>query len=134
MTAAASIARRCSPRRAQRGLVAPGANLSDEEIDSLIFLPSFSTAESVSSISGRGVGMDVVKRNMQALGGRITVDSRMGSGTRLTLSLPLTLAILDGMVVGVGGETYIIPLTNIMESLRPKPGDIHPWSVAATSW
>jgi two-component system chemotaxis sensor kinase CheA len=109
----------------ERGLVAPGAILSDEEIDNLIFLPGFSTAESVSSVSGRGVGMDVVKRNMQALGGRIGIESKLGSGTRLTLSLPLTLAVLDGMVVGVGAETYIIPLTMIMESLRPKPAEVH---------
>jgi len=109
-----------------RGLIAPCASLSDEEIDGLIFLPGFSTAENVSSISGRGVGMDVVKRNMQALGGRITVDSQFGAGSRFILSLPLTLAVLDGMVVAVGAETYIVPLTQIRESLRPVEGDIHP--------
>jgi two-component system chemotaxis sensor kinase CheA len=108
-----------------RGIVAPGQVLGDEEIDDLIFLPSFSTAEAVSSISGRGVGMDVVKRNMQALGGRIAVQSRLGAGSLFTLSLPLTLAVLDGMVVAVGAETYIIPLTNIVESLRPAAADIH---------
>jgi len=110
----------------ERGLIAPSASLSDEEIDGLIFLPGFSTAENVSSISGRGVGMDVVKRNMQALGGRITVESRFGAGSRFNLSLPLTLAVLDGMVVAVGAETYIVPLTQIRESLRPVEGDIHP--------
>lgn len=110
----------------QRGLVPSDANLSNEEIDDLIFLPGFSTAEAVSSISGRGVGMDVVRRNMQALGGRISVTSRLGAGSRFTLSLPLTLAILDGMAVAVGAETYIIPLTNIMESLRPRRDDLHP--------
>lgn len=109
-----------------RGLVPPNAGLSDEEIDNLIFLPGFSTADSVSAISGRGVGMDVVKRNMQALGGRITVESEFGKGSRFVLSLPLTLAVLDGMVVAVGPETYIVPLTHIMESLRPQPSDIHP--------
>jgi two-component system chemotaxis sensor kinase CheA len=109
-----------------RGLVAPGSALSDEEIDNLIFLPGFSTAENISSISGRGVGMDVVKRNMQALGGRITVESEFGVGSRFVLSLPLTLAVLDGMVVAVGAETYIVPLTQIRESLRPKPVDIRP--------
>jgi two-component system chemotaxis sensor kinase CheA len=103
-----------------------GATLSDEEIDNLIFLPAFSTADSVSSISGRGVGMDVVKRNVQSLGGRINVQSRFGSGSRFILSLPLTLAVLDGMVVSVGKETYIIPLTAIIESLRPRRADIHP--------
>jgi two-component system chemotaxis sensor kinase CheA len=109
-----------------RGLVAAGAVLSDEEIDNLIFLPAFSTADKVSNISGRGVGMDVVKRNVQALGGRINVQSRFGAGSRFILSLPLTLAVLDGMVVSVGRETYIIPLTAIIESLRPQPADIHP--------
>lgn len=109
-----------------RGLVAAGATLSDEEIDNLIFLPAFSTADVVSNISGRGVGMDVVKRNVQSLGGRITVQSRFGAGSRFTLSLPLTLAVLDGMVVSVGKETFIIPLTAIIESLRPQAADIHP--------
>ncbi len=109
-----------------RGLIPPGSALSDEEIDNLIFLPGFSTAENVSSISGRGVGMDVVKRNMQALGGRITVESEFGTGSRFILSLPLTLAVLDGMVVAVGAETYIVPLTQIRESLRPKTADIRP--------
>jgi len=109
-----------------RGLVPPGAALSDEEIDNLIFLPAFSTADKVSNISGRGVGMDVVKRNVQSLGGRISVQSRLGAGSRFILSLPLTLAVLDGMIISVGKETYIIPLTAIIESLRPKPADIHP--------
>ncbi len=108
-----------------RGLLAADAILTDEEVDQLIFLPGFSTAEAVTDVSGRGVGMDVVKRNIQALGGRITVESRAGRGSRFLLSLPLTLAILDGMAVAVGPETYIIPLTNIMESLRPKPDSIH---------
>ena len=109
-----------------RGLVAAGATLSDEEIDNLIFLPAFSTADVVSNISGRGVGMDVVKRNVQSLGGRITVQSKFGAGSRFTLSLPLTLAVVDGMVVSIGKETFIIPLTAIIESLRPQPADIHP--------
>ena len=110
----------------QRGLVPAGAILSEEEIDNLIFLPAFSTADKISNISGRGVGMDVVKRNVQSLGGRITVQSRFGSGSRFIMSLPLTLAVLDGMVVSVGKETYIIPLTAIIESLRPQTADIHP--------
>lgn len=109
----------------ERGLVAPTAVLSDEEIDNLIFVPGFSTASKVSNISGRGVGMDVVRRNIQALGGRITVESRRGNGSRFVLSLPLTLAVLDGMVVAVGAESYVVPLTSIVESLRPKPADIH---------
>ncbi|PPQ29301.1 hypothetical protein CCS01_22045 [Rhodopila globiformis] len=110
----------------QRGLVAADTTPTPEEIDGLIFMPGFSTAEAVSDISGRGVGMDVVRRNIHALGGRISVTSAAGVGSRFTLSLPLTLAILDGMAVAVGGETFIIPLTNIMESLRPRREDLHP--------
>jgi two-component system chemotaxis sensor kinase CheA len=105
----------------ERGIVAPDANLSEEEIDNLIFAPGFSTAEKVSNISGRGVGMDVVRRNVQALGGRIGVSSRFGNGTSFTLSLPLTLAVLDGMIVKVGDQTFVIPLGNIVESLRAQP-------------
>jgi two-component system chemotaxis sensor kinase CheA len=112
-------------RARERGLVAADVTPSDEEIDQLIFLPGFSTAEALSSVSGRGVGMDVVRRNVQALGGRITLQSRAGAGSRFVLSLPLTLAILDGMIVAVGRESYIVPLTNIIESLRPKPREIH---------
>ena len=108
-----------------RGVVAPDAKLSDEDIDHLIFLPAFSTADTVSNISGRGVGMDVVKRNVQSLGGRISIQSRLGHGSKFTLSLPLTLAVVDGMVVSVGNETFIVPLTAIIESLRPIKADIH---------
>ena len=122
----AGIARdRVLAKARSRGLVTPDACLTDDEVDQLIFLPGFSTAEAVSDVSGRGVGMDVVKRNIQALGGRITLESRAGHGSRFLLSLPLTLAILDGMAVAVGQESYIIPLTNIMESLRPRPDCIH---------
>ena len=109
-----------------RGLVPAGANPSDDEIDNLIFLPAFSTADVISNISGRGVGMDVVKRNVQALGGRISVRSRFGHGSSFSLSLPLTLAVVDGMVVSVGRETFIIPLVAIVENLRPQVADIHP--------
>jgi two-component system chemotaxis sensor kinase CheA len=109
----------------ERGLVEPGAIMTDEEVDSLIFAPSLSTAESVSNISGRGVGMDVVKRNIQSLGGRISVESKEGVGTKFTLSLPLTLAVLDGMVVAVGSETYLVPITVISESMRPPKEWIH---------
>ena len=108
----------------ERGIVAPDVNLSEEEIDNLIFAPGFSTAETVSNISGRGVGMDVVRRNVQALGGRIGVSSRFGNGTSFTLSLPLTLAVLDGMIVKVGEQTFVIPLGNIVESLRALPGQL----------
>jgi len=109
----------------EKGLVPAGASLSDEEIDNLIFLPGFSTADKVSNISGRGVGMDVVRRNITSLGGRIGVYSTPGEGSRFVLSLPLTLAVLDGMVISVGEERFVLPLTNIVESLRPKQADLH---------
>ncbi|HVY85157.1 MAG TPA: chemotaxis protein CheA [Caulobacterales bacterium] len=108
----------------QKGLIAADATLSDEEIDNLIFMPGFSTAAAVSNISGRGVGMDVVKRSIQSLGGRISITSEPGRGSTFTLSLPLTLAVLDGMVVTVGGQTLVAPLTAIIETLRPKPDEI----------
>jgi two-component system chemotaxis sensor kinase CheA len=108
-----------------KGLIAPDAILSDEEIDNLIFLPGFSTASEISDISGRGVGMDVVKRSIQALGGRISITSRPGQGSTFTMSLPLTLAVLDGMVVTVAQQTLVVPLTAIVETLQPKAGDVH---------
>jgi two-component system, chemotaxis family, sensor kinase CheA len=108
-----------------KGLLAADAQLTDEETDNLIFLPGFSTAGVVSDISGRGVGMDVVRRSVQALGGRISITSTPGHGSIFTLSLPLTLAVLDGMVVDVAGQTLVIPLTAIIESLRPKPEEVH---------
>jgi two-component system chemotaxis sensor kinase CheA len=110
----------------KKGLIAPDIQLTDEEIDNLIFLPGFSTADKISDVSGRGVGMDVVKRSVQALGGRISITSRPGLGSTFTLSLPLTLAVLDGMVVDVAGETLVIPLACIVESLRPKAEEIRP--------
>jgi two-component system, chemotaxis family, sensor kinase CheA len=109
----------------RKGLIEPDAQLSDSEIDNLIFLPGFSTVSTVSNISGRGVGMDVVKRSIQSLGGRISIASRPGMGSTFSLSLPLTLAVLDGMVVSTSGQTLIVPLTSIVETLRPKAGDIH---------
>jgi two-component system chemotaxis sensor kinase CheA len=109
-----------------KGLISPDLTLTDEEIDNLIFLPGFSTADKISDVSGRGVGMDVVKRSVQALGGRISISSRPGLGSTFTLSLPLTLAVLDGMVVDVAGETLVIPLACIVESLRPKLEEIRP--------
>ncbi|OYX34959.1 MAG: chemotaxis protein CheA [Caulobacterales bacterium 32-69-10] len=107
-----------------KGLIDPQAQLSDEEVDNLIFLPGFSTAATISDVSGRGVGMDVVKRSIQALGGRITITSRPGAGSTFSLSLPLTLAVLDGMVVGAAGQTLVAPLTAIIESLQPKAEDV----------
>lgn len=109
----------------ERGLVAPDAALSEDEVDNLIFLPGFSTASVVSDISGRGVGMDVVKRSIQALGGRISISSVQGHGSTFTLSLPLTLAVLDGMVVTVAGQTLVAPLTAIVETLQPKRSQVH---------
>lgn len=104
----------------ERGLVSPEAKLSNEEIDNLIFAPGFSTAATVSNISGRGVGMDVVRRNISALGGRISISSRQGEGSTFTMALPLTLAILDGMIVTVGDQTFVLPLNHIVETLRPR--------------
>jgi two-component system chemotaxis sensor kinase CheA len=106
-------------------LIPADANLSDEEIDNLIFLPGFSTADKISDISGRGVGMDVVKRSIQALGGRISITSKPGQGSVFTMSLPLTLAVLDGMVVTVAGQTLVVPLTAIVETLQPEASAIH---------
>jgi two-component system, chemotaxis family, sensor kinase CheA len=108
-----------------RGLVGSDPALTEEEINNLIFLPGFSTAESVSDISGRGVGMDVVRRNIQDLGGRISVKSERGRGMTIQLALPLTLAVMDGMVIRVASETYVMPMSSIVECLRPPASDIH---------
>ena len=108
----------------EKGLVAPDAVLSKEEIDLLIFAPGFSTAAQITNVSGRGVGMDVVRQNVKDLGGRITIESEPGVGTIFTLTLPLTLAISDGMVVNVGDQTLVVPLANVVESLRPDPAEV----------
>ncbi len=108
-----------------RGLIAEDAVLTDDEVDNLIFLPGFSTAETITDVSGRGVGMDVVKRSIQALGGRISISSVPGKGSTFTLSLPLTLAVLDGMVVSAAEQTLVAPLSAIVESLTPSVEDIH---------
>lgn len=107
-----------------RKIVTADARLTDDEIDNLIFAPGFSTAEQVSNISGRGVGLDVVKQAIQGLGGRVSISSEPGKGTAFSLSLPLTLAIADGMIVSCGGETLILPLNNVVESLQAKPGEL----------
>ncbi|MEA3093680.1 MAG: two-component system, chemotaxis family, sensor kinase CheA [Caballeronia sp.] len=99
--------------------------MSDDEVWQLIFMPGFSTAEQVTDISGRGVGMDVVKRNIQAMGGHVEIQSREGRGTTTKIVLPLTLAILDGMSVKVGSEIFILPLNFVMESLQPVADDIY---------
>lgn len=98
--------------------------MTDAEVWQLIMMPGFSTAEVVTDVSGRGVGMDVVKKNIEGLGGRVELESVPGHGTRVIIRLPLTLAILDGMSVGVGGEIFIVPLTAIVESLQPRMLDI----------
>lgn len=111
--------KRLFEKAVEKGIVTENAKLSDEEIDDLIFAPGFSTAKEVTDVSGRGVGMDVVRRNINNLGGRISVQSVYGKGTRFTLTIPLTLAVLDGMLVAVGREKYILPLTSIVESFQP---------------
>ena len=108
-----------------KGLIARDLDLGDPEIDKLLFLPGFSTASQVSDLSGRGVGMDVVKSAIQALGGRVAISSDPGHGTVMAISLPLTLAVLDGMIVEIAGETMVVPITAILETLRPTSKDLH---------
>jgi two-component system chemotaxis sensor kinase CheA len=107
----------------ERGLSVPD-NPTDAQVWDLIFQPGFSTADAVTDLSGRGVGMDVVRRNIQALGGEVQLESRTGHGTRVLIRLPLTLAILDGMTVSVAGETLILPLAYVLEALQPQADDI----------
>jgi two-component system chemotaxis sensor kinase CheA len=103
----------------ERGLLSAGDDLTPEQIQAIIFHPGFSTAEQVSEISGRGVGMDVVRRNVEALGGTVTLRSIEGKGTTIGIKLPLTLAVLEGQVVRVGDQTYVLPLVSIVESIQP---------------
>lgn len=110
--------------KARENNIAVSENPKDEEVWQLIFAPGFSTAAAVTDVSGRGVGMDVVKRNVQSLGGRIDIESRAGQGATFTIHLPLTLAIVDGMCVSVGEQTFIIPLVHIVESMQPATKDI----------
>ncbi len=107
----------------ERGLQV-SEQMTDQEVFHLIFEAGFSTAEQVTDVSGRGVGMDVVRRNIQSMGGRVEIDSMLGVGTRMTVRLPLTLAILDGMSIAVGDQTYILPLSYVIESFQPQMGDI----------
>lgn len=102
----------------EKGLVSPDANLSDKEIFNLIFEPGFSTAETVSNLSGRGVGMDVVRRNILELRGSVEIDSEEGEGTTITIRLPLTLAIIDGFLVGIGKSSFVIPLEMVIECIE----------------
>ena len=112
-------------RAVERGLVSASATPSADEIHALIFAPGFSTAETVTEISGRGVGMDVVRRNIEALRGRIEIRSEHGKGTTFFIKLPLTLAVLDGLVAGIGGERIVLPTNIVRESLRPTAAQIH---------
>jgi two-component system chemotaxis sensor kinase CheA len=106
----------------ERGLVRPNAGLSESEIHALIFLPGFSTAEAITDLSGRGVGMDVVRGNIESLRGKVEIESVFGKGTTFTILLPLTLAIIDGLLVAVGEDRYIIPTLSVRESFRLRPG------------
>ena len=109
----------------ERGLIAAGAQLTPTEIDNLLFMPGFSSKQEVSALSGRGVGLDVVRREIQSLGGRVTIQSLPGQGTTFTIALPLTLAVLEGMLISVGKETMVLPLSSITETIRPAPSQIH---------
>ena len=109
----------------ERGLVGPDETISDERINNLIFMAGFSTVDEVSDLSGRGVGMDVVRRNIADLGGHVTVQSEAGVGSKFTIRLPLTLAILDGQLVRVGKESYIIPLVSIVETIQTSAGKVN---------
>jgi two-component system chemotaxis sensor kinase CheA len=107
----------------EKGIDAPDS-MSDSEVWSLIFAPGFSTAEQVTDVSGRGVGMDVVKKNITSLGGTVEIDSAEGYGMKVSVRLPLTLAIMDGMSVGVGDEVYILPLSSVVESFQVQASTI----------
>ena len=108
----------------ERGLIASTDGMTPDEVDSLIFLPGFSTARQVSNVSGRGVGMDVVRRKIQALGGRCLIRSTPGQGTRFQVTLPLTLAVLEGMIVEIAGERYVLPLSGVIEALQLRDSNV----------
>ena len=116
----------------EKGLVSGDDALTPSEIEMLLFAPGFSTAAEVSALSGRGVGMDVVKQAIQALGGRVSISSRAGEGTTFSISLPLTLAVLDGMIVTVEGHTLVVPLSAIAETFKPAPDQVHALGCDAT--
>lgn len=119
---------RVKAKAIEKGIISSDAQLTNEEIDNLICAPGFSTAESISNISGRGVGMDVVRSNVEALGGRVEIVSVPGQGTTFTMVLPLTLAILDGMIVRVAGQRYVLPLASVVETVKPDIGQVSPVS------
>lgn len=108
----------------EKGLIRPDEELTDQQAFALIFAPGFSTAKVVTDISGRGVGMDVVRRNIEMLRGRVDIASEIGKGSAFSIRLPLTLAIIDGMIVRVGSQRFIIPTLTIEQSLRPNPGQV----------
>lgn len=110
----------------KKGLVPADADLSETEIDNLIFMPGFSTASSTSLLSGRGVGLDVVRTAVQSLGGRVNIVSRPGKGTEFTIALPLTLAVLDGMLISVGNISMLVPISAVLETIRPMAGEVQP--------
>ncbi|MCP4157350.1 MAG: chemotaxis protein CheA, partial [bacterium] len=108
----------------EKGIITPDKELTDKEVFALIFEPGFSTAQSVSDVSGRGVGMDVVKRNIEALRGFIDIDSEPGTGSTITLIIPLTLAIIDGLLVEIGGENFVFPLSLVESCIEIRHRDI----------
>lgn len=108
----------------EKGVIPADAQLSEQEIDHLLFAPGFSTAAEVTNLSGRGVGMDVVKTAITALGGRIAISSIAGKGTTFSITLPLTLAVMDGMIIYVGGQTMVVPISSILETIRPTKADL----------
>jgi two-component system chemotaxis sensor kinase CheA len=107
-----------------KGLISADTQLTEQEIDHLLFAPGFSTAAEVTNLSGRGVGMDVVKTAITALGGRIAISSITGKGTTFSITLPLTLAVMDGMIINVGGQTMVVPISSILETIRPTNADL----------
>ena len=116
---------RVKQKAVQKGLIHPDKVLSNQEAYNLIFLPGFSTNSTITAVSGRGVGLDVVKSNIEKLKGSVSVTSEKGVGSKFTIRLPLTLAIIQGLLVRVGKEVYSIPITNIIESVRVKQGEIN---------
>ena len=108
----------------ERALISADALLTEEEICQLVLLPGFSTADKITDVSGRGVGMDVVKRNVEALNGSISIENRPGQGCTFRIRLPLTMAILDGLAMKLGNDVYVLPLVSVVESLRPEPKHI----------
>jgi two-component system chemotaxis sensor kinase CheA len=109
----------------EKGVLSPQAQISDEEAYQLIFAPGFSTKAVVTEVSGRGVGLDVVKTNIEKLQGDISISTQLGAGTTFRIRLPLTLSIINGMIVETQSERYVIPLAHVHESVRPKAGDVH---------